>query len=157
LRNAADYNSGRHKIRVRAENSNPIILYDGVCGLCNRLVQFVLKRDKKDIFRFAALQSSFARTLLAKHGYDAGDLNTVYVVLDPGGAAERLLCKSGAIAFILEQLGGIWRMLAAFHIVPRMFRDLAYDLVARFRYPVFGKYDACPLPTSKDRAKFLDL
>jgi predicted DCC family thiol-disulfide oxidoreductase YuxK len=142
---------------VSSANANPIVLYDGVCGLCNRLVQFVLKRDKKDVFRFAALQSSFARALLARHGYSTDDLNTVYVVLDPGSPVERLLRKSGAIAFILEQLGGKWRLLASFRLVPQIGRDLAYDLVARFRYPVFGNYNACPLPTPKDRAKFVGL
>jgi len=137
--------------------SNPIILYDGVCGLCNRLVQFVLKHDGRDLFRFASLQSSFARTVLVRHGFNADDLDTVYVVLDYDDAAERLLRKSDAVAYILHQLGGIWRLLAWFRFIPRVIRDLVYDLIARLRYPVFGKYDSCPLPSPRDRAKFVDL
>src|SRR6266404_1919615 len=122
-------------------SSNPIVLYDGVCGLCNRLVQFILKRDDRDYFRFASLQSEFATSLLQKHGLDPRDLDTVYVVIDYAQPTERLLARSSAILFLLKQLGGIWKMAALGKILPRIMRDGIYKLVARNRYRVFGKYD----------------
>ena len=136
-------------------SSNPIILYDGVCGLCNRLVQFVLKRDQRDYFRFASLQSEFASSLLQEHGRDPRDLDTVYVVIDYAQPAERLLARSNAILFLLKELGGIWRLATLGKILPLTMRDGIYKLVARNRYRVFGKYDACMLPEPKQRAKFL--
>ena len=136
--------------------SNPIIFYDGVCGLCNRLIQFVLKRDKRDYFRFAALQSDLASTTLQRHGRDPHDLDTVYVVVDYSQPAERLLARSDAILFVLRELGGIWKIVAFGRILPLALRNLAYKLVAQTRYRVFGKYDSCMLPGPKDRAKFLD-
>jgi predicted DCC family thiol-disulfide oxidoreductase YuxK len=135
--------------------SNPIILYDGVCGLCNRLVQFVLKRDKRDRFRFASLQSDFAKKLLMRHGLDPHDLDTVYVVKNYGQTDEKLLARSDAILFLLRELGGIWRLAFLGNILPRVVSDGMYELVARNRYRVFGKYESCVLPESKHRAKFL--
>jgi predicted DCC family thiol-disulfide oxidoreductase YuxK len=136
-------------------NSNPIIFYDGVCGLCNRLVQFVLKHDKQDYFRFAALQSDLATTTLQRHGRDANDLDTVYVIVDYGQPTERLLARSDAILFLLKELGGIWKLAAVGKILPQTMRDGIYKLVARNRYRVFGKYESCMLPEPQHRAKFL--
>lgn len=137
-------------------NSNSIILYDGVCGLCNRLVQFILKRDKRDYFRFASLQSDWSSTLLQRHNLDPHDLDTVYVVVDYAKPAERLLARSDAILFLLKELGGIWKLAVVGKILPRTLRDAMYGLVARNRYRVFGKYESCMLPEQKHRAKFLD-
>jgi predicted DCC family thiol-disulfide oxidoreductase YuxK len=139
-----------------ASETNPIVLYDGVCGLCNRLVQFVLKRDKRDYFRFASLQSDFANELLTRYGLDPHDLDTVYLVRNYSQADEKLLARSDAILFLLKQLGGIWRLSAMGKVLPRIMRDGIYKLVARNRYRVFGKYEACMLPEAKHRAKFLD-
>jgi predicted DCC family thiol-disulfide oxidoreductase YuxK len=137
--------------------SNPIVLYDGVCGLCNRLVQFILKRDKKDRFRFASLQSDWSSTLLQRHKLDPHDLDTVYVVVDYAQPAERLLARSDAILFLLDELGGIWKLAAVGKILPRRLRDEIYKLVARNRYRVFGKYESCMLPEAKHRKRFLDV
>jgi len=137
---------------------HPILLYDGVCGLCNRLVQFILRRDPEGVFRFASLQSALAAGILARHGADARDLDTVYVVLNAGQADEQLLPRSDAVIFILQQLGGIWRPAAfVIRLVPRPLRDWGYRLVARNRYRIFGRYDACPLPSADTRSRFLDL
>ena len=136
-------------------DSNPVILYDGVCGLCNRLVQFILKRDKRDRFRFASLQSDLANKLLQRHDRDPHDLDTVYVVVDYTQPTEHLLARSDAILFLLKELGGIWRLAALGKILPLTMRDGIYKLVAQNRYRVFGKYDACMLPEPKHRAKFL--
>ena len=85
--------------------AHPILLYDGVCGLCNRMVQFVLRRDPGGVFRFASLQSSLAGRVLARHGADAGDLDTVYVVVHAEQADEELLARSDAVIFVLRHLG----------------------------------------------------
>lgn len=137
--------------------SKPIVLYDGVCGLCNRLNQFILKRDIHDRFRFASLQSDLSAKVLQRHAADPRDLDTVYVVLDYDQAAERLLARSDAILYVLTQLDGIWKLARMGRILPRMLRDGAYKLVARNRYRVFGKHESCLLPEPQYRYKFLDV
>ncbi len=137
---------------------NPIILYDGVCGLCNRFVQFVLKRDHQDRFRFAALQSNFAREILERHNLNPDTLETVYLALDYGGPAERLLSRDDAASSVLQQLGGFSRLWASvLKVLPCRLRGWSYNFVARNRYRFFGRHEACPLPDPKDRHKFLDL
>jgi predicted DCC family thiol-disulfide oxidoreductase YuxK len=137
--------------------SNPIVLYDGVCGLCNRLVQFLLKRDSHDRLRFASLQSDFAAVILKRHGADPHDLDTVYVVKDYEQPNEELLARSNAILFVLPELGGIWRLSGVSKVLPRWLRDRLYDLVAKNRYRMFGKYETCMLPEPGQRRKFLDV
>jgi predicted DCC family thiol-disulfide oxidoreductase YuxK len=136
---------------------NPIVLYDGVCGLCNRLVQFLLKHDSNDRFRFASLQSEFANGLLKRHGVDPRDLDTVYVVKDYGQPNESLLARSDAILHMLAELGGVWKLTGIGRVLPKSFRDAVYKIVARNRYRVFGKHESCMLPEPKHRAKFLDV
>lgn len=137
-------------------DSNPIVLYDGVCGLCNHLVQFTLKRDKHDHFRFASLQSDFAQLLMTRHGVDPQDLDTVYVVQDHKQPTEKLLARSDAILYMLSELGGIWSLAGVGRVLPRALRDALYKIVARNRYRFFGKHESCMLPEPKHRAKFLD-
>jgi predicted DCC family thiol-disulfide oxidoreductase YuxK len=138
--------------------SNPIILYDGVCGLCNRLVQFVLKRDKTDRFRFAALQSEFAGDVLRRHGVNPQAPDTMYLLLNYSQPDERLAARSDAAVQILGDLGGNWRALASIvQLLPRWFRDKAYNLIAQNRYQLFGKYQTCQIPDEKYRSKFLGL
>jgi predicted DCC family thiol-disulfide oxidoreductase YuxK len=136
--------------------TNPIVLYDGVCGLCNQLVQFLLKRDKDDRLRYASLQSEFASKILVRHGLNPKDLDTVCVVVNFEESDERVLTKSTAILEVVGGLGGIWKISAVGKIFPRAVRDLFYDLVARNRYRVFGKYETCMLPEPRHRTKFLD-
>jgi len=144
-------------LNLSQAKSNPIVLYDGVCGLCNRLVQFLLNRDTHDRFRFASLQSEFANKVLTQHRLDPHDLDTVYVVEDYGQPDERLLARSDAILFMLKQLGGPWKVAGVGHILPKAFRDAVYKVVARNRYRVFGKHESCMLPEPKHRSKFLDV
>ncbi len=136
--------------------ANPIVLYDGVCGLCNRLTQFLLKRDVHDRLRFASLQSDFAGRVLRRHGLDSRDLDTVCVIQDYETSNERVLTRSNAILAVVAQLGGFWRIAGMGKILPRPIRDGLYKLVARNRYRVFGKYETCMLPEPKHRKKFLD-
>ncbi|PYX56478.1 MAG: thiol-disulfide oxidoreductase [Acidobacteria bacterium] len=140
----------------------PIILYDGVCGLCNRLNQFVLRRDREGIVRFASLQSPLAARILARHGVNPQDLDSVYVVLNhdltkEAQPDERLLPRSDAVIFALKRLGGIWKVLGLFvQLLPRFLRDWGYRVVARNRYRVFGRFETCMLPSARDRSKFID-
>ena len=138
--------------------SNPIILYDGVCGLCNRLVQFLLKHDREGRLRFASLQSDFADKVLSRHGLNAKDLDTVHVVENYDQPDERVLQRSDAVLRAGRELGGFWGASSAIgRVVPRPLRDLVYRLVATNRYRMFGKYDSCMLPDVNQRSKFLDV
>lgn len=144
--------------RVMAKSSShTIVLYDGVCGLCNGLNQFLLQRDTHDCFRFASLQSDFATSLLRRHGVRIADLDTVYVVVDYQSTNERLLARSDAILHVLRQLGGLWSVFQLGRVIPKSLRNVVYDLVARNRYRIFGKYEVCLMPEERYRRKFLDI
>jgi predicted DCC family thiol-disulfide oxidoreductase YuxK len=137
--------------------SHPILLYDGVCGLCNRIVQFTLRHDRNAVFRFASLQSVFAASILARHGADPSDLNTFYVVVNHELPDEYLLPRSDAGIFVLKRLPGPWRPTAfLLQLVPRFLRDAVYNVVGRHRYRIFGRFDVCQLPSEQDRNRFLD-
>ena len=102
---------------------DPVLLYDGVCGFCNRLVQFVLRHDDKKIFRFAALQSSFGSRVLTQHGVDTSATNTAYVLVS-GEEGQVLLQRSAAILFVMGRFGGIWSALAQIvRLLPLRIRD----------------------------------
>lgn len=133
---------------------NPIMLYDGVCGFCNQTVQTVIRRDHDGVFRFAALQSGFARTILQRHGFDPSRLDAVIVVLEHQQAGERLLVKSDAALYIARRLRMAPRL---FGILPRFLRDLLYDVVARWRYRIRGKSDTCMVPDAGQRSRFIEL
>lgn len=136
-------------------NAHTLVLYDGVCVLCHGLVCFLLQRDRVDEFRFAALQSDLARRVLEGYGVNSAQLSTVCVVAGYGSAAEVLLVKSAAVLYAAARLGGVWKLASVGRVVPRVVRDWFYDIVARYRYRVFGRYDSCPLPRAEDRERFL--
>jgi predicted DCC family thiol-disulfide oxidoreductase YuxK len=137
---------------------HPILLYDGVCGLCNRLVQFILRRDRNAVFRFASLQSPMAAAILTRHNANPTNLDTVCVVVNHDRPDEYLLSRSDAVLFVLEQLGGFWRPVASFlRLLPKPLRDAAYSTVARHRYRIFGRSETCTLPCDADHSRFLDL
>ena len=140
--------------------SHPILLYDGVCGLCNRFVQFILRRDRNASFRFASLQSALAIRILAQHNLNPSALETVYVVVnhDSQENADFILSRSDAVVFVLNRLGGFWRSSAfVLRLLPKFLRDIAYRAVARHRYRIFGRSETCALPSAQDRNRFLDL
>src|SRR3954462_9997442 len=121
-------------------DQHPILLYDGVCGLCNGFVQFTLRHDPRGIFRFAALQSEFGRHVLQCQGISAEDLDTVYIVLNhdaQGSGSEVLLARSDAVSYVLLELGAAWRIAGRLlRLLPRSLRDWGYRIVARNRYRV---------------------
>ncbi len=133
----------------------PVVLYDGVCGFCNRAVQLILKYDRRGRLRFAALQSDYARGLLERHPELRG-LDTVVLVEGAGGAGERVYVKSAAALRVARYLGGFWKLFLAARLLPAPVRDYLYDQFARRRYRWFGKYDACMLPPPEVRGRFLD-
>jgi len=135
--------------------NNPVILYDGVCGLCDRLVRFVLKRDQRGFFRFAALQGQFAAKALSHHGKDAAQLEAMCVIAGEKSRPEELLCKSDAAIFVLRQLNWPWKAAVLLKIVPRGLRDRVYDWIARRRYRIFGKLEQCAIPSAPERERFI--
>lgn len=130
-------------------NSN-IILFDGVCNLCNGFVQFIIRRDPEGIFRFASLQSEAARRLLTDHGYSGYPLESV-VFIQNGKTYE----MSAAVLQIFKTLGGLWQVFSIFRIVPEGFRNKIYRFIARRRYHWFGKKAACMVPTPRWQQRFL--
>lgn len=133
-----------------------LILFDGVCGLCDHLVQFVLRRDRRGVFRFASLQSDVGRAAVAQVGGDPNVLTTMYVVADFQGGSRRSLTRSRAALFVADQLGWPWRIVLTARVVPRPLLDRLYDLVSRFRYRIFGRVEHCMVPTPDFRRRFLE-
>lgn len=140
---------------MRPENEtvepDNVVLFDGVCNLCNRYVRFVIERDPDALFRFAPMQSPAGARLLRRHGYVPENLDT-FVLLKGG----RVYARSDAALEIARRLSGPWRLLGFMKVVPRWLRDRLYDIVARNRYRWFGKLGACAVPSAEDRARFLD-
>ncbi len=133
-----------------------LVLYDGVCGLCDRFVQFLIRIDRRDQLRFAALQGDLGARLLREARREATALETVIVVADYGSPAQRLLDRSDAAIFAIASAGGVYGAVGGLRVLPRFLRDAVYRLVAKSRYRIFGRFDACPIPTPATRAKFLD-
>jgi len=136
-------------------DTRPIVLFDGVCGMCNALVQNILRHDTEGALRFASLQSSFARELMKKHGRDPDAIDTLYLVLDPGTERERLLWKSRAALRVARHMGLFYRIVRIFGFLPAGILDFAYDVVATHRYRIFGKKESCMIPTTEQRARFV--
>jgi predicted DCC family thiol-disulfide oxidoreductase YuxK len=138
----------------------PLILYDGVCGLCDRFVRRVLRADGEGRFHFAPLQGETAARILAGAGRKPGPPGeaprSVILVLDAGSPDQRLLSKSDAVLEIYRLLGGIgWAIWAAGRAVPRFVRDGLYDFIAARRYRWFGRFDACTRPPEEWSRRFL--
>ena len=139
-----------------AATNHPVMLYDGVCGLCNKSVQTILKRDQRGTLRFAALQSSYGQAVIARHAGLKSVDSVAWVTISATGQ-ERVLIRCDAALQAAAYLGGRWKLLFVAYILPRPVRDFFYDLVARYRYRLFGKYDSCPLPSPAVRSRFLDV
>lgn len=133
----------------------PVLLYDGVCGFCDRAVQFILRVDRRGTLRFAALDSTLATEVISRHPSLAGVDSVVYVE-DAGQPTERVFIRSAAALRVLDYLGWPWTLLRATRAIPAPLRDRMYDGFAGMRYRVFGKYDTCPIPPPEVRRRFLD-
>jgi len=133
----------------------PVLLYDGVCGFCNRAVQTIVRFDRRDTLRFAALDSDFARAIIQRHP-SARAVDSMVFVDNPGQLDERVSVRSAAGLRVAQYLGGPWKLLLLARVIPVRLRDWLYDRFASIRYRVFGKYDTCPLPAEDMRPRFLD-
>lgn len=129
-----------------------IILFDGVCNLCNRAVLFIIDRDPGRRFQFAPLQSDFAIDLLASLNQEVSEAGADSIVLIQDGCVYQ---RSEATLRIAKRLSGPWPLLSLFLIIPRASRDRAYDLVARNRYRWFGREESCRVPTPESQQRFL--
>lgn len=127
-----------------------IILFDGVCNLCNASVNWLIDRDPQDRFRFAALQSEAGKRVLREHGISDNYFDSL-VVIHNGDVRYR---SDGAL-LLAQQVGGIWKPLSFFRIIPRPLRDLVYNIIAKSRYRVFGRKNSCRMTTDADRNRFL--
>ena len=131
-----------------------IILFDGVCAVCDALVLWILDRDPTGLFVFATLQGETAARLRAAHADIPDGLHTI-VLIDQRGTDERIEMRSRAVFQILGQLATPWRLLAWLRWAPRFITDLGYLAFARIRYRVFGQRDSCRIPDPEHSARFL--
>jgi predicted DCC family thiol-disulfide oxidoreductase YuxK len=140
----------------RAEiEGRALLLYDGVCALCNGVVDFLMKHDKFGKFRYAPLQSALGREILARFRIEK-TLDGVALLTDALTPQERFFQRSDAVQAALQLLGSPWHALGkVLLLVPRFLREFGYGIVARIRYRLFGRYDTCPLPPPEQRGKIL--
>lgn len=137
------------------ESTAPVLLYDGVCGVCNGAIRTILRFDRRGTLRFAALDSDFAREVVARHPRLA-DIDSVVYVANPGRADETVSTESAGLLRVAEYLGGYWKLALAARVIPAVVRDRLYTAFAAVRYHVGGKYDTCPIPPPEVRGRFLD-
>ena len=126
------------------------MLFDGICNLCNTSVTFVIQRDKKDLFRFAALQDPVGQQLIEKYQIDSSKTDSIILIED-----DKAYVKSTAALKVARHLGGAYPLLYGFMIVPNFIRNWVYDYVAKNRYKWYGKKDSCMIPTPELKSKFL--
>ena len=129
-----------------------IILFDGVCNLCNGAIQFIIKRDKADRYRFAALQSELGKQLTSERHIDTEKIDSI-ILIEPGKA---YYIKAAAALKIGKQFGGLWKGLGLLEWIPPVISNGIYDIVARNRYRWFGRKEQCMIPTPELKQKFLD-
>lgn len=131
-------------------NAHGIILFDGVCNFCNNKVNLVIRNDKKDFFRFAALQSETGKKIMVDHGIVMPDPDTFIFIEN-----DKVYNRSSAALHIAKHMDGLWKLFFAFIIVPSFLRDMVYRLIAKNRYKWWGVRESCMIPTPEMRKKFL--
>lgn len=129
-----------------------ILLFDGVCNLCNRIVKFTIKRDPKGKFKFASLQSASGKALLKQFNLPLNNFDSFVYITN-----NKYYRKSSAGLHVLKDLGGIWKLFYVFMIIPKPIRDFLYNLIAKTRYKIFGKRDTCMIPTPDIKKRFLEM
>lgn len=127
-----------------------IILFDGICNLCNQSVQFIIKRDPKGYFQFASLQSEVGRSLLARYNIKQ-DMQSIILIDE-----DKYYTKADAALRICSKLKGLWKLISIFIIIPSPILDIFYNLIAKNRYKWFGKTDHCMLPNPEVKKRFLE-
>lgn len=140
--------SGSHEVHL--------VLYDGVCGLCNRLVQFLLAVDRRGAFDFATLQSETGKAIVERAGGRPDELHSLYVSASYKTPGHQVLTRSEAALFIARELGWPWKLAGLMRALPSAWLDRAYDLVARHRYRVFGRSEQCLVPRPEFRSRFIE-
>lgn len=143
-----------HDAAAPSNQAHPVLLYDEVCGFCDRFVRFLLARDRRAVLRFAPLEGPYARSVIERHPGLRG-IDSVVLVEPEAGGGERACARSTAALRAVACLGGGWRMALLVALVPRPLRDVFYDLFARWRYRLFGRYDSCPVMPPELRDRFL--
>jgi predicted DCC family thiol-disulfide oxidoreductase YuxK len=133
-----------------------LVLYDGVCGLCDRLVQFLLAVDHRAVFDFAPLQGATGRVVGERAGERPDDLTSFYVSANYRTPRARLMTKSEAALFVAGQLGWPWKLTGLMRVFPPAWLDRGYDLMARNRYRIFGRHDQCLAPRAEYRNRFVE-
>jgi predicted DCC family thiol-disulfide oxidoreductase YuxK len=155
LRSLEAYHGTMTEVERNAIQGRALLLYDGVCALCNGVVQFLMRQDKLDRFRYAPLQSSLGREVLARfdiHSFPDG----VMLLTDALTPREHLYQRSDAVGEALQLLSSPWQLAGrVLGLLPRPLRDWGYGIVARFRYRLFGRYDTCPIPPPEQRSRLL--
>ena len=137
---------------IQDSADHPILLFDGVCNLCNGSVQFIIDRDPEAVFRFAALQSEIGQQLLTHFELPVKELSSVVLIQD-----GRTYTHSDAPLKVVENLNGWWKLLRVFRPLPRFLRDGVYNWIAKNRYRWFGREESCRMPTPELRQRFLDV
>lgn len=132
-----------------------LVLYDGVCGLCNGTVKFLLRRDRRDRFRFAALQGDLGRDLVRARGGDPEELSTLWLLQRVGQPDERVWKRGRAGVLALAALGGAWSLFHFLRLLPTALLDLGYRALAARRYRLGGRLESCPVPPPEHRRKFV--
>lgn len=132
------------------ERGRPVILFDGVCNLCNGAVQFIINRDPTGKFAFASLQSDVAKRLLGNFQIPSESIYSILVIKN-----KKVYDRSDALIEIARDLPGAWRTLTVFRFLPKFFRDAVYKVIANNRYRIFGKQESCMLPNAELKSRFL--
>jgi predicted DCC family thiol-disulfide oxidoreductase YuxK len=132
-----------------------LVLYDGVCGLCSRLVQFLLTHDHRALFAFASLQSAIGRAMVERYGGNTHELTSFFVVANYRTGHARMVSRSNAALFVAGELEWPWKVAVLMRVLPTAILDRVYDVVARSRYRVFGRYEQCLTPRPEFRGRFV--
>ena len=136
---------------LKDTNETNILLFDGVCNLCSKTVKFIIKRDPNAKFRFASMQSHSGQLLLTQLGLPPDNFNSLVYIND-----NRFYLKSTAVLKVMRELKGGWNFLYCLIILPRFFRDMVYNFIAKRRYRVFGKSETCWVPAQEYLDRFLE-
>lgn len=128
-----------------------VVLFDGVCNLCNSSVNWIIDHDKKNEFRFASLQSEYGQRMVQQYNISGNYMDTVVLIKN-----DRAYLRSAAVLQVLKGIGGIYSLALVFNIFPAFIRDVVYNFIAKNRYRWFGKQESCRIPSPELKAKFID-